>query len=245
MSKVAGFLIVAGMASLSIAVATAQQDMAREQMIATIEEHASFAPTAVEGGQLDTTVLDAMRSIPREEFVPDDLRQFAYDDRPLPIGYGQTISQPFMVALMTDLLDVGEGDKVLEIGTGSGYQAAVLSPLVSEVYTIEIVPGLGESATQRLTELGFDNVKTMIADGYFGWPEAGPFDGIIVTAAATQIPPPLIEQLIPGGRMVIPVGGPFAAQQLMLVEKHEDQSVTTRQLLPVRFVPFTRGDVEE
>jgi protein-L-isoaspartate(D-aspartate) O-methyltransferase len=212
---------------------------AREEMIAAIEGHARSAPGALEDGTIDTAVLDAMRQVPRDAFVPDDVRPLAYEDTPLPIGYSQTISQPFIVALMTDLLDVGPGDTVLEIGTGSGYQAAVLSPLVDRVYSIEIVPELGERAAGTLKEQGFDNVETRVADGYYGWAEAAPFDGIVVTAAAGQIPPPLVEQLEPGGRMVIPIGTPFSAQMLMLIEKQEDGSITTRQVLPVQFVPFT------
>ena len=183
-----------------------------------------------------------MRAVPRHEFVPEDVRPFAYEDQPLPIGYGQTISQPFIVALMTDLLDVGPGDKVLEIGTGSGYQAAVLAPLVEEVYSVEIVPELGARAGATLEALDFANVETRVADGYYGWPEAAPFDGIVVTAAASHVPPPLVGQLKPGGRMIIPIGSAFAAQQLMVVEKQEDGTVTTRQVLPVQFVPFTRAD---
>ena len=214
-------------------------DAAREGMIAAIEGHARSALGALEDGTIDTAVLDAMRQVPRDAFVPDDVRPLAYEDTPLPIGYSQTISQPFIVALMTDLLDVGPGDTVLEIGTGSGYQAAVLSPLVDRVYSIEIVPELGERAAVTLKEQGFDNVETRVADGYYGWAEAAPFDGIVVTAAAGQIPPPLVEQLEPGGRMVIPIGTPFSAQMLMLVEKQEDGRITTRQVLPVRFVPFT------
>jgi protein-L-isoaspartate(D-aspartate) O-methyltransferase len=222
----------------------AAQEMAgkRAKMVETIEAHAELAPHAVPGGGLAPEVLEAMRTVPRHAFVPENLRALAYEDRPLPIGYGQTISQPFIVALMTDLLDTEPGDRVLEIGTGSGYQAAVLAPLVDEVYSIEIVPGLGERAAAVLEELGYANVETKVADGYYGWPEVAPFDGIVVTAAANQIPPPLVEQLNPGGRMVIPIGGPFAAQQLMLVEKQQDGGITTRQVLPVQFVPFTRAD---
>ena len=210
-------------------------------MIETIEAHARLAPEAVESGVLDPAVLQVMSEIPRHEFVPEDVRAYAYQDRPLPIGYGQTISQPFIVALMTDLLDIEPGDKVLEIGTGSGYQAAVLSPLAERVYSIEIIPELGERARGVLDALNFDDVEVRIGDGYYGWPEAAPFDAIVVTAAASHIPPPLVEQLKPGGRMVIPVGGPFSAQHLMLVEKLPDGGVTTRQLLPVQFVPFTRA----
>ncbi len=159
-------------------------------------------------------------------------------DRPLPIGYGQTISQPFIVALMTDLLQVEPNHAVLEIGTGSGYQAAVLARLAGEVHTIEIVPALADAAAQRLQHLGNVNVTTRLGDGYYGWQEAAPFDGIIVTAAASQIPPPLIQQLKSGGRMVIPVGVPFALQHLVLVEVDDERKVRTRQLLPVRFVPL-------
>ena len=232
------------LATLAIAPAHAQDAVedARAEMIETIEEHARSAPGAVKSGEIDAEVLDAMGEIPRHEFVPEEVRPDAYRDRPLPIGYGQTISQPFIVALMTDLLEVEPGDKVLEIGTGSGYQAAVLSPLVEQVYSIEIVPELGERAGETLDELDFANVETKIADGYYGWPEEAPFDAIVVTAAASHIPPPLVQQLEPGGRMIIPIGGAFSAQQLMLVEKQSDGSVTTRQLLPVRFVPFTRAD---
>jgi protein-L-isoaspartate(D-aspartate) O-methyltransferase len=214
-------------------------EAARDQMIAAIEDHARSASGALEEGTIDPAILDAMRQIPRDAFVPEDVRPLAYEDTPLPIGYSQTISQPYIVALMTDLLDVGPGDTVLEIGTGSGYQAAVLSPLVEQVYSIEIVPELGERAAGALEEQGLGNVETRVADGYYGWPEAAPFDGIVVTAAAGQIPPPLVEQLDPGGRMVIPIGTPFSAQMLMLVEKQEDGSITTRQILPVQFVPFT------
>ncbi len=241
-------LLKAGVASVAMATAlpaAAQQDEfaeKRAQMVEAVEAHAELAPGALDGGTLDPAVLDAMGTVPRHEFVPEKVRDAAYADRPLPIGYGQTISQPFIVALMTDLADVDGDDVVLEIGTGSGYQAAVLSPLADEVYSIEIVPELGESAAERLERLeGFDNVETKVADGYYGWPEAAPFDAIVVTAAASHVPPPLVEQLKPGGRMVIPIGGPFSQQQLMLVEKQDDGSITTRQLLPVQFVPFTGG----
>jgi protein-L-isoaspartate(D-aspartate) O-methyltransferase len=182
-----------------------------------------------------------MDKVPRQEFVPDRYRDDAYDDRPLSIGHGQTISQPFIVALMTDMLEIGPDDIVLEIGTGSGYQAAVLARLVGDVHTIEIVPELAESAKERLERLGYDNVHTYTGDGYYGRLDAAPFDAIMVTAAAHQVPPPLIQQLKPGGRMVIPVGSGFALQHLMLVEKDADGQVRTRQTLPVRFVPLTRG----
>ena len=238
-------LLAATIAALVIVSEGRAQDTRAEEraaMIEGIEAHARYAPEAVEGGQLDPAVLQAMRSVPRHEFVPEEVRAQAYDDRPLPIGYGQTISQPFIVALMTDLLDLKPGAQVLEIGTGSGYQAAILSALGAQVYSIEIVPELGAAAAETLQRVGYADVETKVADGYYGWPEAAPFDGIVVTAAASHIPPPLIEQLKPGGRMVIPIGGAFAAQYLMLVEKLPDGGVTTRQLLPVQFVPFTRAD---
>ena len=183
-------------------------------------------------------MLEAMGIVPRHEFVPEGVQRQAYADRPLPIGYGQTISQPFIVALMTDLLRVGPNDVVLEIGTGSGYQAAVLARLAREVHTIEIIPALADAAAQRLQRLGYVNAATRLGDGYYGWQEAAPFDGIIVTAAASQIPPPLIQQLKPGGRMVIPVGAPFTLQHLVLVEVDGERKVRTRQLLPVQFVPL-------
>ncbi len=193
---------------------------------------------------VDPAVLGAMRAVPRHEFVPDDLRRFAYDDGPLPIGHGQTISQPYIVAWMTQLLELMPGDRALEIGTGSGYQAAVLAEILESVFTIEIIEPLASSARTRLTRLGYDRVSVRHGDGYYGWRGGGPFDAIIVTAAATHIPPPLIEQLAPGGRMVIPVGPPFRVQQLMLLEKREDGSVSQRALAPVAFVPFTRAEPE-
>jgi protein-L-isoaspartate(D-aspartate) O-methyltransferase len=237
-------LVSAFFAAVLFAVpAPAQEARTQERaaMVAGIEAHARLAPQAVKNGAIDPAVLQAMRTIPRHEFVPETVRPHAYEDRPLPIGYGQTISQPFIVALMTDLLDVKPGDKVLEIGTGSGYQAAILSSLAERVYSIEIILELGKRAGEALGRLGFANVETKIADGYYGWSGKGPLDAIVVTAAASQIPPPLLEQLKPGGRMVIPIGGPFSAQHLMLVEKKSAGGITTRQLLPVQFVPFTGG----
>ena len=178
-------------------------------------------------------------SLPRHEFVPENLQEDSYKDRPLPIGYGQTISQPLIVALMTDILNVDRTGVVLEVGTGSGYQAAVAAELVGRVYTIEIIPNLAHSAADRLRRLGYTNVTVRVGDGYFGWPEAAPFDEIIVTAAAAHIPPPLLQQLKPGGRMVIPVGPSLGQQHLTVVERSADGRVRTRQLFPVRFVPLT------
>ena len=192
-------------------------------------------------GKLDPRVLAAMGKVPRHRFVPADEVQYAYQNRPLPIGYGQTISQPYIVALMTDLLDVKPGSRILEIGTGSGYQAAILAEMGADVYSIEIIEPLGKRGEATLAELGYAKAKVRIGDGYFGWDEFAPYDGIVVTAAASHVPPPLVKQLKPGGRMVIPVGAQFLTQHLQLVEKEADGAVVSRQILPVRFVPLTGG----
>jgi len=191
-------------------------------------------------GTLRECVLRAMRTVPRHRFVPAHLVADAYLDRPLPIGNGQTISQPFIVALMTELLDPQPASRVLEIGTGSGYQAAVLADCVAKVYTIEIVAPLGERSRSLLAELGYRNVEVRVGDGYQGWPEAAPFDGIIVTAAPDHVPQPLIDQLAPNGRMVIPVGSVHGVQDLLVITKGADGRAVTRRTLPVRFVPLTR-----
>ena len=193
-----------------------------------------------ERGIREKATLHAMRAVPRHLFVQPHLAGSAYEDQPLPIGYGQTISQPYIVAFMTELIRPKATQKVLEIGSGSGYQAAVLAEIVKQVYTIEIVPELGNASRDRLQKQGYRNIQVRVADGYDGWPEQAPFDAIIVTAAADYIPPPLIRQLKDGGRMVIPVGAPFLVQTLMLVEK-EKGSVKTTSLMPVRFVPFRRS----
>ena len=187
------------------------------------------------------STLNAMGVVPRHLFVPENLQDNAYDDRPLPIGHGQTISQPYIVAYMTSIINPKPDFKVLEIGTGSGYQAAVLSEIVDSVFTMEIVPELYQSASARLSELGFDNIKIKFGDGYYGWPEHGPYDAIVVTAAAEFVPPPLLEQLKEGGKMIIPVGSPFMVQSLILVNKKKDR-ITTTNLMSVRFVPFTRQE---
>ena len=189
----------------------------------------------------DTSTLHAMKTVERHKFVPEKYKSRAYDDGPLPIGYGQTISQPYIVAYMTELLKLNENDTVLEIGTGSGYQAAVLAEIVSQVYTIEIIKELGLSAKERIKNLKYDNVEVKVADGYFGWAEHAPYDGIIVTAASEYIPPLLIDQLKDGGRMIIPVGSPFRVQILMMVTKIGEE-IITQSLMPVRFVPFTRKE---
>jgi protein-L-isoaspartate(D-aspartate) O-methyltransferase len=187
-------------------------------------------------------VLDAMESVRRHMFVPKEYRIYSYYDQPLPIGLGQTISQPYIVALMTEMLDVDNEDIVLEIGTGSGYQAAVLSTIVKELYTIEIIEALGLRAEEKLKDLGYDNVNVKISDGSLGWPDKGPFDAIIVTAAAEKIPDPLIKQLKPGGRMVIPVNNSFYSQDLLIVEKDEAGNIDTKKTIPVRFVPLVEGE---
>ena len=193
----------------------------------------------VERGVKDRSVIEAMMAVPRHKFVSENYLSRAYDDSPLPIGYGQTISQPYIVAYMTEILNLNKNSRVLEVGTGSGYQAAILSPIVKQVYTIEIIPELAKSAAVLLKDLGYRNVEVAIGDGYYGWNKYAPFDAIIVTAAAGHIPPPLVEQLKNNGRMVIPVGGSFLVQNLILVTKDKDGNVTTRNLMPVRFVPLT------
>jgi protein-L-isoaspartate(D-aspartate) O-methyltransferase len=212
---------------------------ARGSMIALIEQDVRETSSYLEKSALDERILKSLKAVPRHRFVPANLRGRAYENRPLPIGYGQTISQPYIVAIMTDLIAPKAGHKALEIGTGSGYQAAVLSRLVDRVYTMEIVEPLGKQATERLKQLGYDNIEVSIADGYYGWKAHAPFDIIIVTAAASHIPPPLIEQLKPGGKMIIPVGSRFMTQQLLLVDKNVEKEITVRQILPVRFVPLT------
>lgn len=207
-------------------------DAFREQRLAMVDEQIAAR------GVRDPRVLEAMRHVPRHRFVPESLTRKAYADSPLPIGHRQTISQPYIVALMTELVRPGQNDRVLDIGTGSGYQAAVLARLVSHVYSIEIVPELAESARSRLESLGIENVTVRAGDGYRGWPEHAPFDIIILAAAPATIPQPLVDQLAPGGRMVLPVGSRFS-QRLILVEKDEQNEVTESSVVPVAFVPMT------
>ncbi len=191
----------------------------------------------------DARVLEAMRQTPRHRFVPAAEVPHAYEDRPLPIGYGQTISQPYIVAKMSELAEPKKGQRALEIGTGSGYQAAILSQLVAEVYTIEIIAPLATAARQRLAALGYKNTEVRTGDGYYGWPEKAPFDCIVVTAAANHIPPPLVEQLKPGGRMVIPLGNPFQVQVLVLITKGTKgpRDIQVHNIMPVAFVPLVGG----
>ena len=213
----------------------------RQQMLAEIEDDVRLTTKYIDKKSLNMQVMQVMNMVPRHEFVPDHIRINAYENRPLPIGYGQTISQPYIVALMTDLLKPQPGQRVLEIGTGSGYQAAILSKLVSQVYSIEIIEDLGKATSRLLDRLDYDNIETRIADGYDGWSAHAPFDSIIVTAGISHIPPPLVQQLKKGGRMVIPVGTRFQTQYLTLVEKDMQGAITTRQILTVSFVPFTGG----
>jgi protein-L-isoaspartate(D-aspartate) O-methyltransferase len=189
---------------------------------------------------LDADVLAAIRAVPRHEFVPAAVRAYAYANQPLPIGEGQTISQPYIVALMTDLAAVGPDSVVLEVGTGSGYQAAVLAEVAARVYTIEIIDALGRRAAQTLERLGYDNVEVRIGDGYLGWPEVAPFDAILVTAAPETVPPPLIEQLKIGGKLVIPVGPVDRVQSLQVITKGPGGVISRTDVLPVQFVPLTR-----
>lgn len=205
------------------------------------DEHAAERRRMIEGiraaGLKDASALAAVEAVPRHRFVPDREQHAAYEDRPLPIGLGQTISSPSIVALMTSLLDIDPGDRILEVGTGSGYQAAVLSRLAKDVYTIEIIKSLGEQARRTLADLGYSNVHVRIGDGYKGWPDAAPFDGIIVTAAPPRIPEPLLRQLKAGGKLVIPVGAGF--QDLVVLTKRRDGGFDRRNVLPVLFVPMT------
>jgi protein-L-isoaspartate(D-aspartate) O-methyltransferase len=211
----------------------------RARMIKDIAELTAETFAATGRPAIDARVLAAMDQVPRHQFVPPGEERNAYENRPLPIGYGQTISQPYIVALMTDLMMIKPTDVVLEVGTGSGYQAAILSTLARAVYTIEIIEPLGNAAQERLQRLAYKRVETRVGDGYYGWEAHAPYDAIIVTAAASHIPPPLVRQLKPGGRIVIPIGAQFLTQYLLLITKANDGTVSTRQILPVSFVPLT------
>ena len=238
-----GFIPLLATLAFPAAHARDEYELLRQRMVQEIA--AMTTDTSFETGRtaLDERVLAAMGKVERHKFVPPNEVVNAYQNRPLPIGHGQTISQPYIVAKMTELLEPKKEDRALEIGTGSGYQAAVLSPLVAEVYTMEIIEPLGTAARERLAALGYKNVEVRIGDGYYGWPEKAPFDCIVVTAAANHIPPPLVEQLKPGGRMVIPVGNPFQTQTLVLVSKGRKgpRDIQVRSLMPVAFVPLVGG----
>ncbi len=236
-----GSLILAALCLLSPqAMGDTEKDFtaARMALVDEIRAQGQYDPPPGRHGFAEP-VLAALGEVRRHEFVPRSQLREAYDNHPLPIGHGQTISQPYIVALMTDLVDPEPDDVVLEVGTGSGYQAAVLAKLVGHVYSVEIIEPLADQAAARLDGLGYDNVTTKLGDGYYGWEAHGPFDAIVVTAAASHVPPPLIAQLKPGGRMVIPVGGRFAVQYLLLVEKSGSGEIVTRQITAVRFVPLT------
>ena len=225
--------------SLAAAAPVDEYTQARQQLLGEIQQDVRDTSLYLDKEALDPRVMATIGKVPRHQFVPAAQRHKAYLNRPLPIGYGQTISQPYIVALMTDLIKPQPGDRVLEIGTGSGYQAAILAELTGQVYSIEIIEALGKEAQERLSRLDYNNITLRIGDGYYGWEEHAPFDAIVVTAAASHVPPPLVEQLRPGGRMVIPVGSRFLTQQLLLIEKQADGQVITRQILPVTFVPLT------
>jgi len=234
------FLFFAALSGFNPAPTSNAQIQAAERNSPRFDErHRMVDQQIASRGVRSEKVLNAMRQVPRHLFVPQDQRRYAYQDRPLPIGHGQTISQPFIVAYMTQVLDLERGDKVLEVGMGSGYQAAVLAEITSKVYTIEIIEALGDQAKERFRKLGYDQIAFRNGDGYFGWDEYALFDAIIVTAAAGHIPPPLLKQLKPDGRMVIPIGSPYLIQTLMKVTKSKSGDMLTQSLMPVRFVPMT------
>ncbi len=240
-------MTLTGLLSLFFILVTATSHVIGKQVPAADQDDAHFLSLRramvhdqiIRRGIGDRSVIQAMMSVPRHHFVPKGQISSAYDDMPLPIGYGQTISQPYIVAYMTEVLNLKRENTVLEVGTGSGYQAAILSPLVKKVYSIEIIPELARVAATCLKKLGYNNIEVVTGDGYYGWADRAPFDAIIVTAAAGHIPPPLLKQLKNGGRLVIPVGGAFMVQNLVLVVKDNEGKITTQNLMPVRFVPLT------
>jgi protein-L-isoaspartate(D-aspartate) O-methyltransferase len=213
----------------------------RDYLVRQVEQHVHETAAWLGRKTLDPRVIAALAATPRHEFVPPALIDRAYEDRPLPIGADQTISQPYIVAIMTELLELDEDCNVLDIGTGSGYQAAILAELCSRVWSIEIIPSLGLAAVERLARLGYTNIEVRIGDGYSGWPEQAPFDGIIVAATGDEIPPPLLAQLKPGGRIIMPLRNRAGAETLVVAYKERDGRISTTDILPVRFVPLTRG----
>lgn len=230
-------LLIAGLTGATVA--DGRLDNAKKALWAEVERQVRMLEKESGFGQLSPSVRRVLHKVPRANFVPAEQRRYAYENRPLPIGYAQTISQPLIVALMTEMLEIEPGDRVFELGTGSGYQAAVLDSLGAEVYSVEIIPELGKSSRKTLDINGHEGVKTHVGDGYFGWEEAAPFDAIIVTAASDHIPPPLIRQLKPGGRMLIPVGSRYLTQKLVLVTRDMQGKIVTREIIPVTFVPLT------
>ena len=240
--RIAIWILMAVSLAASTAFSQASFQEQRAVLIDEIERHVLETQSYTGKATLADAVMEAMATVPRHEFVPENVRSRSYENRPLPIGEGQTISQPYIVALMTDLAGVGPESVVLEIGTGSGYQAAVLAEIVEHVYTIEIVEPLGRRAAETLQRLGYDNVTVRVGDGYQGWPEFAPFDAILVTAAPEQIPQPLIEQLATGGKLVVPVGEQNRSQSLQVLEKAPGGDIGVTDVLPVIFVPFTRED---
>ena len=215
-----------------------------QRMLSDIDEEVKYTRSVTGRDSLDPAVIDALTRVPRDRFVPEGSQQYAFDNGPLSIGHGQTISQPYIVALMTELLELQKTHRVLEIGTGSGYQTAILSLLCREVYTVELIDILSREADKRLREMGYDNVRTYVGNGYEGLPDHAPYDRIIVTAAATHIPDDLIVQLNPGGRLVIPVGQPYSHQDLLLVTKNQSGDISRQNILPVAFVPL-RHDFDD
>jgi protein-L-isoaspartate(D-aspartate) O-methyltransferase len=222
-------------------VETQQHELMRQQMIAEVVADVVFLTPQIGKSALDARVIDVMGRIPRHEFVPIELQAYSYINTPLPVGYGKTVSQPFIIALMTDLLEPQAGDTVLEVGAGVGYQAAILSELVKQVYSIDIIEELALNTRKRLARLGYRNIEVGVGNGYYGWSEHAPYDKIMVTAAPDLIPPPLIAQLKAGGRMVVPAGIPDK-QQLMVLEKSADGKLATREVLPVRFSELEEGE---
>jgi protein-L-isoaspartate(D-aspartate) O-methyltransferase len=212
-----------------------------KNMLDDIDDEVRYTQHMIGKSALDPRVMEAMAKVPREQFVPENMRGAAFENGPLPIGYGQTISQPYIVALMTDMLALEPEHRVLEIGTGSGYQTAILARLCARVYTVELVPELSSAASEMFAKLGIGNIETRVGNGYQGWPEHAPYDGIIVTAAATHIPQALVEQLKPDGRMAIPVGLPYSHQELLLVTRDRQGKTHTEDVLGVAFVPLVGG----
>jgi protein-L-isoaspartate(D-aspartate) O-methyltransferase len=214
----------------------------QQDMLDDIDDEVRYTSGMIGKEALDARVMEAMSKVPRDEFVPPNMKSAAFENGPLPIGFGQTISQPYIVALMTDMVAPQPEHTILEIGTGSGYQTAILAQLCSKVYSVELVAELSAAAADLFEQLGYHNIETRIGNGYHGWPEHAPYDGIVVTAAATHIPEALIEQLKPGGRMAIPVGLPYSHQELMLVRKDEQGKTSTETVLGVAFVPLVDSE---